>query len=572
MKALERDRQNIDSDEEDEHESNDDDNRKLPTSPSTNSNRSKTTETDTAGTNDYSLILFDSITIEFSILIWLKQFFIHVLYPFLNFTTAAEPQQFTNVGLQSLFFTVVHPACIYTMIITYYLSTDSYINGGLYFPLLYYILHKVVVATKYACLSRSEYRRFMTSPTRFSSRYRKQMELISGWLFRDPLVLDFEVGAAIARCGLRPTSRLSVRIGPRQNKSKSSISSISERNLRIWLRYLQASKADDSESDSFHNKGRSAVNLTQDISGTYVSIFDVCTAIIKRCDQKEYFYSQFTKLLYILSIVNTLMLYLPLIDKAMDGSRMAMSWYTIIFYCVSTIISFPYFGVVVSFMYIGLFDVARQLNMLATLREMIRVSDVSTSVDINLTFNEERVNDETSWIQREIQNRIISRRKGGPVKNAPMNISNPSFDSSIGIEITSPLEDLNVLPSSSKGGGKMRTHMTDGYAASLEIPIPKIKLDCPDNVLAFVYMRMLLCNFGARFRFRLQAYATIVIAIAIILIAFSLFTAITSSEPRLAYNTIVFRQSFIAVSMIFVYLLILVSVGSNVNDCLEEHR
>lgn len=263
-----------------------------------------------------SLVFFDSVAIEFALGRFLHQLLVHLFPPFFNWSVNAQGHGFMSMTFISVLTSVLQPFVFYTMIITAFLSKDSIVRdqGALTMPVLYYILHKVVVATKYACLSPTEYIRFQTASKRYGQRYRKQMELVSGWLNRNPIVLDFEMGAAIVRIGLRPLTKLDVRIS-HYNKADSIEGRALPDGLRQWRDFLRC--ADDASSDNSFSDSASksseasrspnqstesnkktqvdAISIQYREDGSYVSIFDVCTAIVKHSDDQDYYFSFFDK-------------------------------------------------------------------------------------------------------------------------------------------------------------------------------------------------------------------------------------------------------------------------------------
>lgn len=259
------------------------------------------------------LIFFDSIVAEFSMEIFIKQFFVHVFHPLLIWTVNADAQGFISYSIANIFLGYIQPILVYIMIISYALSIDQVLVGAIIFPLIFYVLHKIVVATKYACLSKSEYERFQSSKRPHAQRYRKQMELVSGWLRRDPLVLDFEIGAAFARQGLSTSSNLKVKIGPSMENTFMDM----PENMKLWLDFFGNDFSGSSlRLPAFDPRSMSSMQsnakqmrlsaITSDKNGSYVSVQDLCTAVVKRSDELEYYYTIFDRGCLLLAGMNTL--------------------------------------------------------------------------------------------------------------------------------------------------------------------------------------------------------------------------------------------------------------------------
>lgn len=253
--------------------------------------------------NPEGFLCFDSIAIEFSVFVFLHQLAVHLFHPWLIFTVNRQAQGFTpSWTTDFMVYNVLQTLCYYGLWISYAATRDPLVNGLWLLPVLYHLLHKIVVAVKYGCLSKSEYERFQKSSKRIGIRYRKQMELVSGWLMRDPIVRDFEIAAAIARVGLRPVYSILIRL----NHSPSSLfSKILSENMRNWRSFLSVAMTtgnhDENQSAPSNSSFEDNSDYVKKNDGTYVNIFDVCTAIIKNSDNNDYGRSLFQKVIVVLS-------------------------------------------------------------------------------------------------------------------------------------------------------------------------------------------------------------------------------------------------------------------------------
>ena len=71
-------------------------------------------------------------------------------------------------------------------------------------PFIMLLLHRISVATKHASLSPSEYIRFQTCSYEVAKKYNKQMELLSSWdIFRDMDIVYFNLQVSATRVGLQ---------------------------------------------------------------------------------------------------------------------------------------------------------------------------------------------------------------------------------------------------------------------------------------------------------------------------------------------------------------------------------
>ena len=308
--------------------------------------------------------VFESINCHFSILVFFKQFIIHLTGPFLLFLTNPWNQGFFSVDND--FFAMNHatPALFMIAFISAYLSPDPNISsqGALWVPALYFVLHKFQVAVKYACLSPNEYDKFMTADIKTSNKYQTQMMLLTGWLNKNPSSVEFEMSAASMRCGV-DIIYLNFYI---QNPTNSEDSLSQFRNWKALL------LGKDRVTDDDHCE-----DLIECEDGSYhVPVFTVCLALLRYCESLKG--GMLTYAPYIESTLMLINISIPflLLPFQKDGLNLGNPW-TIVFYASATILNCVYSGIIFNFMTICVYDVVRQRNFFTTLREMIRISDLS---------------------------------------------------------------------------------------------------------------------------------------------------------------------------------------------------
>ncbi len=159
---------------------------------------------------DKTIMIFDSIALQFSVRVFFRQLLAHTVIIFAPFVTNVTAQGFTkNIQneIMPIVYNIVFPLILYLMLISYFMcpAQDKRILAGAFLiPLIYFIQHKLIVALKYASLSDTEYLRFMTCKDyKITQIYQSQMQLIAAWLNREENVLEFELGAAAARVGAK---------------------------------------------------------------------------------------------------------------------------------------------------------------------------------------------------------------------------------------------------------------------------------------------------------------------------------------------------------------------------------
>ena len=240
-----------------------------------------------------SPILFENVFVTFSFPTFFKQFLIHMTAPLLLWSTNAKNQEFLCSRPAEVFNYFFRPIFYVTCIIValddiYY---DGYLHesGVLYTLLLFWVLQKIQIAIKYACLSKVEYDKFMNADYKTALTYNNQMMLVPGWLYRPKIVSTFELSAAAIRCGV-DISTLNFII-PNPSKTKDRMS-----QFRNW-KALLLGKTTVSDSDE-------CPNLRLQVDGTYlVSVFHTCEGLLKYSESKHgSFVKSITRLSIFLSV------------------------------------------------------------------------------------------------------------------------------------------------------------------------------------------------------------------------------------------------------------------------------
>lgn len=326
--------------------------------------------------NNHDLMIFDTIQVQFNPSVFFFQLFIHCFIFFSFLSPNPSAQGFWGNNFWFLFYNWGLTLILYIMIASYFLAPSAtfvVLSGALWIPLIYFVQHKLVVALKYASLSTSEYLRFMNcvDPS-ITDIYRDQMQLIAAWLSRDEAVLEFEIGAAAIRVG----SKLSDIFFSLPNPQKS-ISNRSQHSY--WHAFLRGREFVD-----FGITDTDGLEKTTD--GRYrVSVFSMITALVRRCDSRNFGESFCFYVIYFFCFLNII---IPLLILAASVHHQHASHdvnyvWVIVFYTSSTLINITYGPVVYNVLYVAIFDVLRQLQMVDELTAMIRISDLTLQAEDN---------------------------------------------------------------------------------------------------------------------------------------------------------------------------------------------
>ena len=133
---------------------------------------------------DVNDIVYDHASVYFDFLVFLKEFFIHLLHPlFIWVDPIMHSFKVTNPTIVFL----VHlngPMVILLIVASYKSGPGTNVERTEWIlPLLCYVLHRLSVSLKYACLHPAEYKKLrQCTDTVKMSRYQYQLQILTGWL------------------------------------------------------------------------------------------------------------------------------------------------------------------------------------------------------------------------------------------------------------------------------------------------------------------------------------------------------------------------------------------------------
>jgi len=144
-------------------------------------------------------VLFDSASCNFSISVFIKELFVHLLVPFTYFINPIQHGWFYWKFLFGVFwYTHIPTLSVLMILVSYPLSNISTIN--MVIPLTFYVTHKLMVSFKYATLSTREYEKIKNSKSNEECNiYQSQLQVLTG--LSHPATIKFELECAAAKVG-----------------------------------------------------------------------------------------------------------------------------------------------------------------------------------------------------------------------------------------------------------------------------------------------------------------------------------------------------------------------------------
>lgn len=343
-------------------------------------------------------IIFDAISPNFDFKIFVKQLLSHVLIflaPFLlsNLTV----NHFIRSSTFAIFFNTGLPILVYIIILSYFLADNNnseILSGALFFPVIYFIQHKLIVAVKYASLSTTEYYRIMNcKEEKLVDHYQSQLQLISGWLYRKDTVIEFELNAASVRIGTKISNVYFIIPDPKKamNQEKSKLS-----QYRHWiallrgLMYIDVRAKPTSELEYVEiikkrptnipspttspqitrpkeeKNDKNEIKQPPQIDDAYyrISVYDLCLTLIRRCDERSISSTGLNDNFFIATwVYNIINLMIPIIVLVAQSEQVNYKdpW-LYIFILSSSIINLLFGLLVFNLLYVSVFG--KSINLL----------------------------------------------------------------------------------------------------------------------------------------------------------------------------------------------------------------
>lgn len=511
---------------------------------------------DSTETNDYkssiiekkiadfsSKLVYDSITPHFHIGITIKTFLIHMFLPFTPFLHFQKAYGFHIPELH--IFHYILPSLLWIMVGCYFKSMSVFKDRNyplqycILFPVLTFATHRMMIALKYGCLSNKEYKKYLQA-TQKSDIFQqmKQTQLLSSWLHREDIVLDYELVCASIRCNVDIINTFIYIPSPK----KSTIASIRHRH---WIAFIKGNEY-VLNNDNYHD----IPEITDSDTPDYMKLrlYDVFKSITKRADKMVTCNDMMN---WIASIFITVNVFLPIVQLlctvySTHGYQAHMSEvlsnrYSLLFIITSTLLNAVWYNVNIQFMKLAVIDVLRQWSALKVLHRMIRENDLTLDecyIDVPDYTNDSNI--VTKTLKALMTDNLTDKDSG----------------------LASCSVEQKCLYHS------IRAATIDKSSHSIKsILLPKISLNDSRNVLAWVNLTYCFNTFGLRFRNRLEIYIIILAICAIGLVGAAVGLVFSHSiDTRLsAFDSIFFRQALVTVTVMLFFIMTIVYVAERIN-------
>jgi hypothetical protein len=223
------------------------------------------------------------------------------------------------------------------------------------------------------------------------------------------------------------------------------------------------------------------------------------------------------------------------------------------------------------FFYVAIFDAARQYRIARILHKLIRTThlELQTTVRLGNSGNsgQQKKSAQLADLIKQSNQSFLKR----------LSQFRPADD---GREKGAVLQDSVTNPMATKASMRKAIEFSEETKIRVAeiIPVPRLNLDCADNVYSWLYIRIVLQNFGFRVRNRIDIYVSIVLFVILGLMAATigkLYRASQSSDNSMLSDTLkgqVFVQIQIVVGTFLICLIVLAHFGNLVNNQFMTHR
>lgn len=542
-------------------------------------------------------LIFDAIGVQFHANVFLWQLLVHT-FIFLSPLLKNRHGQGFRYDL-SVFsrFNILPPLMTYLMVVLFFSipSEDQHMmENYIWVPLLFFVVHRVVLSLKYATLSETEYERFNRCPNaKLSVEYIYQMQLFSGWFLMEPEVMYFELGAASARMGERINNIHLIIPGP-------TAGACAFNQFLYWNAFVRG------QAVVFHGT-KPAPELKRLPCGNYaISVYDICLAIIRGSQKVDAITPSVMRFIQLVVMSVVLIGFVPIM---VDAGKLRSPWLSALFLWACAYVTWVYGKIFFTLLYIATFDAMRQAQMVGMLHCMIRLTELS--MHANLTMAAQVTSNSQSYAEDRIT-AILSMNdvkhitcdhfqaqgdvycaeameckafytdtvpitmasvRALPILEGAMEEDELFKTNSVQTSDEQPKETTGTPVEDVRADRRRSAVLGERYVdESSSARIPRITFEFPQNVLAWLYARLAIQNFGDRFRYRMDAYLACTVMLAVLIMVYAMSTIAQSDDRIATVTTPFFIQTFLVQTLMICYLILHCHLAAAVNKELERQR
>ena len=218
------------------------------------------------------------------------------------------------------------------------------------------------------------------------------------------------------------------------------------------------------------------------------------------------------------------------------------------------------------FFFVAIFDMCRQYRISEILHKIIRVTHLELKSSVRLGVLSGLVAEKE---RTDLQYKELLKQSNAAFLS---NLSTFTTDNAVGSTSSNPII----------GGLNNNDELVFSFEVQEKIqriiPVPRIDLNSADNVYCWLYVRLILQNFGFRVRFRLNMFVGAVLVLVVILQILVLKQVIIASSSKSsttihdAMTSVSYFQNMFTISILALFALVLVYFASLVNGEFTMHH
>ena len=489
---------------------------------------------------------YDSLISHFSVSVFIQEFLLQISFPLLvplfyyrygSFFLASHKFLPTDrIGL-------VTCTTQFLVLYLYVFNSDEVVGEAMLMALFFFVVHRVMISTKYACLSPSEYRRIMRGKLgEINYKYPSQEEQMLGDLYQRKLQLAtnfhvigrgtawFEIYTA-SKIIPMDLSNIFIKV------SRSFEHHASPEKQQAWVSLVREVFSDD--------EFRSIMVSQNDES------YEISSKSVMWC--------MYTKVLTVMpvSYTGTFSLVFGFIFSMipfanLDSPLSSYSTETVVKLFLTVPMS-VYFVIVLFFGGVAISDQLRRMQLALYLGEMIHFADSTQKLDIRFE-NRDKPSRKDMKVRRDLLT-FDSFGSSHSGKQIPLDISLTERDLSMQV-----LDDFEGLNKSDEPA-----ETSDGFR------MPTLDFSSGDNFTAWYALRRVSQVINSRLRFRIDVYLFNICAAFIVMLIYMLMVAFNSSDPLRVMQQTPNLQAAFSLSLCTLIMLAYVCLGSLSNVRMERH-
>lgn len=462
------------------------------------------------------------------------------------------------------------PIIILIMVVCYAMSPDD-LSHGVYVPLAYFVLHRLMIALKYASMSQEEYERAVPPrPLREGEldtviAYNTQAQLITGLLGQNKELMEFQLAAAAAELGL-DLPKMYINVPKKSWRCEHDDEDVT--SVATWEVFIKDGLSELFRGDkAVHpDGGQRQFELNPDFTDirtemkkldqqskstrdfVMIPIGLLAMALLGRC-AKTYMKIAMTAHRCALAV-----LFLGIAQPffLLRATPVSTDGWTVAYFVLSTFMNIVLGWVVTMFLTGTLYDALRKRSLSLKLNDMIVPNAKSFTHNLNvIKFLYDRGNGDVDFVFREnFQSKKVERELEVMLSEVEREDSNDGEE---------------------HGACRGNVDEADVFEVPQKPPMPTMLVNS-NNILAYLALRQIMQVYGKRFIARLDTFVAFLAQLIVVLMLVCVVALANTNDSQAILDSALFRQAIIGMLTFAFAVILVVLVGGFANEGFNQHR